>query len=257
MDIKQVADEMETGQPEKEFDLPSEEQEFKGELDKELPEPQEEQEAQEEQGEEQEPDYKALYEQEKQKALESSKRYITSSKEGLKLKAKLKKLEAEKAKATTVQITDNELKEKYKDWEDYTEQEQKAIRRAENAERRAAVAEEEQKKYAQEDEFTQELDDFLEIAEAEGSFPDVRDQVDEFRKFARENKGRDLESLAKIFTFDHPHAVQTKKPSTPFGNSGRLQEVNKPQKISWQQEEALRKNDPRKYEKMLEQGLLD
>jgi hypothetical protein len=162
-------------------------------------------------------------------------------------------------KATAESITYEELMKKYRDWDDYTSQEQKAIRRAENAERRAAMAEEMQKKYTQEDQLTQDLDDFLDLAEAEGSFPDVRDQADEFKKFVRQsgNAGKDIEELAKIFTFDHPHQAQGRKPSTPFGNSSRHQDAIKPKKMSWQQEEALRKSDPRRYEKMLEQGLLD
>jgi hypothetical protein len=121
------------------------------------------------------------------------------------------------------------------------------------------MAEEMQKKFTQEDQLTQELDDFLDLAEAEGSFPDVRDQADEFKRFVKQsgNAGKDIEELAKIFTFDHPHQAPSRKPSTPFGNPSRQQEVIKPKKMSWQQEEALRKSDPRKYEKMLEQGLLD
>ena len=262
MDIKQVANQIEK-EPEAKVELPASEEEFNKEpLDEELPETQETDTAKDapaQKKEQEEPDYKALYEAEREKALASNKRYIASSKESRKLKATLKQLEAEKAKATTVQITDEELQKKYKDWNDYTSQEQNAIRRAENAERRAAMAEEVQKKYTQEDQFTQELDDFIDLAEAEGTFVDVRDQVDEFKRFARlpENRGKDVESLAKIFTFDHPKSVPVHKPSTPFGNSSRSQQASKPAKMTWQQKQALRKNDPRKYEAMLEKGLLD
>lgn len=266
MEMKEVAAKTEQGEPAREVKLPESEAEFTADpLEQAVPEEQKAEtkdvpaQKQEQEKAQEEIDYKALYEQEKQKAKENNKRYITSSKEARKIKAKLKQLEAEKAKATTVQITDDELAQKYKDWNDLTSKEQSAIRRAENAERRAAAAEEAQKRYSQEDQFTQDLDDFLEIAEAEGAFPDVREQVDEFKRFARQagNRGRDIEELAKIFTFDHPHQVQVPKTTLPFGNSGRTHERTEKKTMSWEQRKALRKNDPRKFEQMLEKGLLD
>ena len=200
-----------------------------------------------------EPNYKEMYEAER-------KRRIESQKDALKKRAKIKKLESEKiALSKYEEITDDELAKKYDTWDDMTQDEQKALRRAENAERRAAAAEATTAKLQAVDKISEELNDFLELAEAEGKYPDVREQVDEFRAFARQecNSGHTLDELAKIFTFDHPRKPSVAKPSTPFGDTKRRSDETKPKKMTWQQEEALRKNNPRQYEKMLEEGLLD
>lgn len=253
MDAKEVANKDE----QKQVELPPSEAEFNSDpMDQETPDEVVAKNAITETKEEQ-VDYKALYEAEKAKVDEHKRRYVASSKESRKLRTKLKQFEAERVKATTEQITDDELAKKYQDWDDLTSQEQMALRRAENAERRAAAIEEAQRKAVMADQFSQDLEDFLEIAEAEGSYPDVREQADKFRKFAKQdaNKGRDIEELAKIFTFDNPKGVQPRKPDTPFGNSGHKHE-DAQAKMSWQQKQELRKNNPRKYEEMLEKGII-
>ena len=256
MDMNKVAGEPET-KPEVELQAPSEE-EFNQQLEAGpsedvISKAESAQKEAESETKENEPDYKSLYEAER-------KRRIESQKDALAKRAQLKQLESEKAaKLEVKEVSDADLKAKYDNWDDLTENEQKALRRAENAERRAEAAEAARTHYAEEDKLTQELDDFLDLAEAEGKFPDVREQVEEFKAFAREkqNRGRDLEELAKVWSFDHPKKSETKKPSTPFGNSGRQSPETKPKKMSWQQERDLRQSNPREYERMLEAGLLD
>ena len=111
MDAKEVEKKDEQTQ----LEMPTDEAVFNSDpLEQEVQE--DNQEAAKEQGQpsNEQVDYKALYEAEKAKADEHKRRYVASSKENRKIRTKLKQFEAERAKAATQQITDDELSKKYK-----------------------------------------------------------------------------------------------------------------------------------------------
>ncbi len=91
-------------------------------------------------------------------------------------------------------------------------------------------------------------------------YPAIKDKADDFAEFREENSELSLEKAAKLFLFEkrlpsgQPAAQPRKGLESPTGGKPT---VDTSKKLTVEDVKRIRENEPKKYLKMLQQGLID
>jgi hypothetical protein len=202
----------------------------------------------------------AQEEQEQTQDIDWKKKFQESQREALALHASVKEKEEKiEELSRPKEISDNELKEKYPEWEEMSEREQKLAREAENTKIRLTNIEAQNSIYHNEKRWSQKIDEQVKEWETLEQFPRITEKKEEFKRFCQKptHKNIDLETLAKAFLFEVKDSPK-KKASTPM--TMKKDKGNQvPQKKKWTAEEvmSLRENYPRKYQELVIRGVFD
>lgn len=195
-------------------------------------------------------------EEETQEEIDYREKFKSSQKEALRLREEnLKLLEEKERLAEKKEVTIQELKDQYPDWDDMTEKEQALAKKDANNEIRIKALEARNQMYLNEKRLNREIGDQIELWEATSQYKDIISHKEDFRRYCKQdgNKGLELEKLAKLFLYELPPEKKVKG-STPMATSkNKIQEEPK-KGISVEDSAALRRNNPREWQRLLKEG---
>lgn len=199
--------------------------------------------------------------EETREEIDYKEKFVASQKEALRLAEINKKLSAEKEEIVTrPKLTDEDLANKYPDWEYYSDHERTLIRKTEEQERRLEALEARNQMFLNEKKFSKEIDDQLGVWDATGEYKAVVKNQDDFKKFAKKdgNKGLSMDVLAKLFIYELPKKVQPKG-STPMSASSvkHTEKGLNENKMTLEDVAHLRKTKPMEYMQRAANGEFD
>lgn len=194
----------------------------------------------------------------KQKFTESSREAQILAEREKEAKRKLE--EATKPK----EITDETMKQKYPDWDNYDDGVKAALKNTVIQEQKINELEKGQSEYLNERKWQGQIDSFL--AENDETEKIVIKDKEAFKKYCNkpERKGMNLDILAAAFAYE----VGTTAPAKPEKKKGSMLESgsgagatgkHKTDKKEYTAEDAkmLRQNNPKEYERLVRSGKLD
>lgn len=198
------------------------------------------------------------------------KKFQESSKEALLLLEQKKKLEEEKRKQEEerlrkLEVTEEELREKYPDWDDMTESEQKLAEEHERMAKKLAMMEAEKDKYAKDREWRRDVKDFIKKQQIVESslWQAMQGHEDEFLEFASKEtrRGMDLDILARAFVHDLSQSgkLEKKEPKRQSMNINPQSDYASKSgaKISLEEAARIRRSNPKRYRALLLKGMID
>jgi len=194
--------------------------------------------------------------EETQEEIDYREKFKASSKEALRLREENQKLLEEKERlAEKKDVTLEELKSQYSDWDDMTEKEQSLAKKDANNELRIQALEARNQMYLNEKKLSREIGDQIELWEATSQYKDIVAHKEEFRRYCKQdgNKGLDLEKLAKLFLYELPPEKQIKG-NTPMAVSKNKAQEEPKKGISVEDSASLRKNNPREWQRLIKEG---
>lgn len=184
-------------------------------------------------------------------AIDYEKKFSDSTRENQILQGKIKTLETA-AQELTKEPTDSDLKAAFPNWEEMTDNEKMLGRRTFNSERVSQSALATANKFQQE----REWQTSLELASTD---PALQGKEEAFKKYASKPQYRNVPTDVLVSAFLGtltPNPKLTPKPGLETGNGG-LKEPPKPKGISGDELSALRRNNPREYEKYIKSHPID
>ncbi|MDA2921700.1 hypothetical protein MYX07_00355 [Patescibacteria group bacterium AH-259-L07] len=153
---------------------------------------------------------------------------------------------------------EQELRRERSDWEDLDEAERKRLISEKLEKARTNV------RIAQQDKEIQDLkwENSFDRVISNPDYSQLKEREAEFREFAEQpdNKGLNLDTLAKSFLFEDAkrigaeEEVEKAKRSALERPSGGEKTAIKPSEMSLKELKRMRKDDPRRYERLIEQG---
>lgn len=220
----------------------------------------EKEESEEEVQEEKEEKEEKEKEEENEEEIDYKEKFIASQKEALRIREENLKLLKDKEKIISKpKVTDKELQEKYSDWEYYSENEQKLIRKTEEQERRLVALEAMNQSYLNEKKYSKDVDDQIGLWDATGEFKAVIKNKQDFKRFAKKdgNKGLPMDVLARLFLYELPKKAQPKG-STPMSISNvKHTDETENSQMTIEDVSLLRKTKPMEYMKRAANGEFD
>jgi len=202
---------------------------------------------------------------------ELKKKFAASSAEAIRLAKENKELKIEldesKDSSGEIPLNEKELSKKYPDWDVYDDSEKAKIRAIERTSIRQNRLEAELRKERQERLKKEEEDrferGFAKVLASPAFSEDLKGREEEFRAFCYKDenlKNTNLEVLVKSFLFD---VVRDKKKDEGLKGRDGLEKTSGGQKqvppkegMTYEEVDALRKSNPRKYNEMIRDGKL-
>ncbi len=192
-------------------------------------------------------------------------KFAESTRENQVLTAKVAETERQLGIAITAEPpTEAELKSEYPEWEDLTAFEKRmaieTLTLKKQARKAILLAEQATADATSEKEFKQ----ILRAKNKDGSpkFPGLQEREDDFRAYCNmpTHKGSPLETLARAFLFDigekPPTPKSTPAPKPTLDRTGGGDKSANPAQISDEDAEVIRKNDPKRYERLIKSGAI-
>lgn len=185
------------------------------------------------------------------------KRYQDSSREALTLYSKNKKIAEAIEKAGEVQVTEEELRAKYSEWEMMTEHEKTMARESLEAKKGIEAIREATREFKQIDAWNGRVDEFLVDPKTLIVLPDLEGKEEDFKTFAsKENRrGADLTDLANLFVLTEAKSkVKNKGSMMPTGTAGADKSKKSDGKMSLSEARVLRTQNYKAYISALKAG---
>lgn len=202
-----------------------------------------------------------------QDEIDYKEKFANSSREAQVLMEQNKQLQKQLDEfAQPKEVTEEELKKEYPDWEDLTDFEKKLAKQNLEMRNELHSVKKHSSEYVNERRHKAAISKFLETNEALGDkgVPQLKGREEEFSEFAQKNsrKGLEPEVLAKIFLFENPEPTKSKKRGSLFNagsGNGNQQKAKKNQgdKITAEEARKLRTTNQRKYQELARAGKLD
>jgi len=192
------------------------------------------------------------------------KKLSDSSREALILHTKNKKInEAIETASNLPEPTEEELKEKYPNWEEMDETTQQLARDAFISSRRFAVIADATKEFKNLDQWVSHVDEFVDDPQTLIRYPALEGKVEDFREFASKpsRKGADFPDLIAAFMWqvheNKPPKKNGKQIEPGSGGPPGRPVAPKDGKISLDEAAQLMKTDYKKYKAYLNAGKID
>lgn len=191
----------------------------------------------------------------KKKLEEMKTKFSASSREAHRLREMNIKLQEDKENLLNKEVTEQELISKYPDWDDKTAGEKEAIRDKENLAIKVKNLEIKNSAFLNEKLLNKQISDSLDLWEGEGKYPQVLEHKAEFIKFCKQkdNKGVEIEKLAKLFSYDLP-PTKNKLSTSPIGTSNKRGVTNNSSGLSLDKIATIRRTNPREYQRLISEG---
>jgi hypothetical protein len=187
-------------------------------------------------------------------------KFQESQKEAIALHGKNQKLQGQiEELSRPKEVSENQLKEKYPEWEEMSAREQRLAKDYENTQLRLTNLEAQNSVYHNEKKWVSLVDNQIKEWDTYEKFPGIVERPEEFKRYCQkpQHKNIDLETLAKSFLFEVKDPIK-KKASAPISTS-KSKATKGEGKKKWTADEvrAIRINQPSKYQKLVMSGALD
>ena len=171
-------------------------------------------------------------------------------------------------------LTDDVMKAKYPDWDNYDDAVKATLKNQAKMEQELSELKQSQSTYLNEQKWANQVDSFLDENEVTEKYP-LKGRESEFRKYVNkaDRKGMNLDVLAAAFGFEvkpagktqeeldaEAEAAKKKKGSlleAGSGVGGLKKAGDGKKKYTADDAQALRKNNPREYERLIRTGELN
>ena len=194
---------------------------------------------------------------EEEEKTKLTKRYQDSSREAQVLYSKNKKMAEAIDKAGEVQITEDDLKKEYQDWDMMTDFEKKIARESLSTKASLNAIKEATKEFKDMDAWNKKTDDFMANPETLVKYPDLEGKEEEFKLFASKSTrmGVDFTDLVSAFLFtETKNKIKNKGSMMPTGTAGAEKGKSSDGKLSVAESRSLRTVDYKKYLDYLKAG---
>lgn len=185
------------------------------------------------------------------------KRYQDSSREAQLLYSKNKKMAEAIEKVGEVEITEEELKAEYQEWEMMTDFEKKMARESAVTKKSLAAIKEATKEFKDMDVWNGKVDEFMADPKTFISYPGLEGKEDEFKLFTAKptRRGIDFADLVSAFMYTSAQAKPKNKGSMmPTGTAGADKSKKSDGKVSLQDAQVLRRTNYKQYLDLLKAG---
>lgn len=164
------------------------------------------------------------------------------------------------------EITDDLMKQKYPDWENYDEAVKSALKGQARMEQELNTLKQSQSEYHNERKWQSQVDSFLD-ENSETERYDIKDR-EGFKKFCNKprNKGIDLEVLANAFLYEVGSTTMPEPEKKPkkgsmledgSGQGATGKHSTDKKKYTAEDAKRLRENNPREYERLVRNGTIN
>ncbi|MHA1400144.1 MAG: hypothetical protein ACTSQE_07330 [Candidatus Heimdallarchaeaceae archaeon] len=189
--------------------------------------------------------------------VDYKEKFANSTREAQVLAEQKKKLEEQLTELTKPKvINDDYMKDRYPDWEDMTDMEKRFMKKQEVLDQKFADLNKKTNEFNNDRKWRTKTQEFASSPENIDKYPALKSQEAEFIKFSNKpsRKGLDMDTLAKVFSFEAGVEVKPKKKKTLFSRSSGP--GKKPVKKGYSAEEVkkIRTNSPRKYNELVRTG---
>lgn len=198
-----------------------------------------------------------------QEEVDYKKKYTESSRENQIVTAQKRKLVGVIDQAAKVDdISEDELKAKYPDWDALTDFEKKLARETQLANKRFAILDEANKEFKDIDAWNGKVEDFVGDPKTLIDNPELEGKIDDFKYFATKptRRGADFADLVSAFLYDVSKQPKPKNKGAMFetGSGGPNDKIKpKSDKISYTEAKVLRTNNYKKYVELLRAGKIE
>lgn len=195
---------------------------------------------------------------EEKKEPDYKKKFSDSSRESLILYEKNKKMAEVIEKAgQDIEVTEEELKTEYPDWEDMTQLEQKLAKKDLIREKQMGALKEATREFRDIEVWNKKTDEFMADPETMIKFPELEGKEEDFKAFSAKSthRGVDFAVLVSSFMYEEgKKQVKHKGGMMPTGSAGTEKSKPKSNKLSVEESRRLRTTDYKQYLELLKKG---